>query len=149
MDFSMSFTFTYEMQNGRTVRRYYNIWMGGETGDYLNEQFSSPEAVLQVEDAATFAAIYRELYIRDTWEGRETFVRSEEDIQGLYEAILADCEAGTMAQNSNFHGPDVNLYWINGNNGLDILVYSNCENTLNWLREYGFKVDELIERYTN
>ena len=148
MNFSMSFTITYEMKNGRTVKRYYNIWMGGETGTYLNELFSSPEAVLQVKDAATFAAIHRDLYIRDTWEGRETFVRSEGDIRSLYEAILADCEAGTMAQNSNFHGPDVNLYWINSDNGLDILVFSNCENTLNWLREYGVDVDELIERYT-
>lgn len=148
MDFSMSFTLTYELKNGRTVKRYYNIWMGGETGAYLNELFSSPEAVLGVEDAATFISVYPDLYIRDTWEGWDTRIRSEGDIRGLYEAIVADCEAGTMAQNSNFHGPDVSLYWIfNSNDALDILVYSNCENTLNWLREYGMDVDALMERY--
>lgn len=146
MDYAMQFTLTYQMKNGRTVKRYYNIWMGGDNGLYLKQLFSRPEVVLECEDAAAFLAENYYLRIQDYWAGEETKVDSGAEMERLVSAILADCEAGTMAQNGNFHNGDYSLYWISFGNGLEITVYADCENTLNWLREYGLDVDEMIEK---
>jgi hypothetical protein len=61
--------------------------------------------------------------------------------QGLMEAIYKDCEAGNMAQNWEFHGGDsegnltfcvyVDRYRTDY---LDITVYSDCVNTVNYLK---------------
>lgn len=150
MEHYSHFTISYKLTSGRTVRRYYRIWLGDEHGEYLKQIFSSPEAVFgHEEDLVRFLAENSRLSIRDAWEGNEIVIRSQADLTGLYMAILADCRNSTMSKNWTFHHSDDNLYWIYLENGLDITVYSNCENTLNWLRDYGLNVDELIEKYEN
>ena len=146
MDYSMQFTLTYQMKNGRTVSRYYNIWMGDETGIWLKDLFSAPEAVLECEDINAFLAENHYLQIRDYWRGEDTPVYSQSDIESLVSAVLADCEAGTMAQDYNFHNHEDSLYWLLFSNGLEVTVFADCENTLNWLRDYGLDVDEMIEK---
>lgn len=146
MDFTMAYTITYELNNGRTVNRYYNIWMGDETGEYLNRLFSTPEAVFHDVDLEALLDKNSHILIRDTWKGDETMIYSQADIQGLMDALMADCEAGTMAQNGNFHNADDSLYWLSNDNDLDIMVFSNCENTIRWLKDHGLDVDGLIER---
>ena len=146
MDYSMQFTLTYQMKNGRTVSRYYNIWMGDETGIWLKDLFSAPEAVLECEDINAFLAENHYLQIRDYWRGEDTSVNSQSDIESLVSAVLADCEAGTMAQDYNFHNHEDSLYWLLFSNGLEVTVFADCENTLNWLRDYGLDVDEMIEK---
>ena len=147
MDYTMQFTLTYELKNGRTVNRYYNIWMGGETGTWLNQIFSAPEVVLECEDLTTFLAKYRTLEIRDQWLGIATPIYSQEKVSSLVAAIWADCEAGTMAQAYNFHNGVNSVYWIRFGDTLEITVYADCENTLNWLRDYGLDVEDVIEKF--
>lgn len=143
-----NFTITYQMNSGRTVSRYYRIWMGDEHGEYLKQIFSTPEALFGYgEDLPRFLSENSRLSVRDCWEGNETVIRSQADLSGLYQAILADCYAQDMAQSWTFHQPDDTLYWIYFENSDEITVYSNCENTLNWLRAYGLNVDEMIENY--
>ena len=146
MDYDMQFTITYQLKNGRTVSRYYNIWMGDETGPYLKKLFSRPEVVFECDDVNAFLESNRSLIIRDYWEGKETLSNAHTDIAGLVNAILADCEAGTMAQHGGFHNGDHSLYGINFGNGLEVIIFTDCENTLNWLRNYGLDVDGMIEK---
>ena len=142
------FTISYKLTGGRTVKRYYQIWMGDEQGQYLKSVFSTPEALFGYgEDLSRFLAENSRLSVRDTWEGNETVIRSQGDISGLYQAILADCRSGTIAQAWTFHQQDDSLYWIYFEDGSEITVFASCENTLNWLRSYGLNVDEMIENH--
>ena len=148
MDVFAQFTITYRMKNGRTVNRYYNLPVGDETGLWLNQLFSEVEVVLERRDIDVFLAENKYLRIRDYWVDVDTLVSSRKEVEGLMDAIMADCEAGHMAQNHMFHIGENSLYWINFSNGLEITVYSDCENTLNWLRAKGLDVDTLIEERT-
>ena len=142
------FTISYKLTSGRTVKRYYQIWMGDEQGQYLKSVFSTPEALFGYgEDLSRFLSENTRLSVRDTWEGNEHVFRSQGDMIGLYQAILADCRAGTMAQSWTFHHQDDNLYWIYFEDGSEISVYSNCAYTLTWLRSYGLNVDEMLENH--
>lgn len=148
MDFSMPVTIHYHLKNGRIISRYYSIWMGDDTGEVLRRFFSSPEAVFGSDmTEERFLEENSLLVLNDAWQGKEIFVYAPEDIRSLYRAIIADCENGTMAQQWDFHHPDENLYWINRSAGEAITVFSNAENTLNWLRSYGVDVDALLELY--
>ena len=146
MNFSLSISLTYHMKDGRTISRYYNIWMGDDTGKYLLQAFSRPEALFGNDmTEARFLEENSRLTLRDTWHGEETVIHAQADIQGLYRAILADCEAGRMAQDWNYHQADDSLFWLYLEDGSDITIFSNAENTINWLRTYGLDVDALLE----
>ncbi len=147
MNFSMAMTITYHLKSGRTVNRYYNIWMGDDTGVYLRRLFSSPAAVFgsdMTEDR--FLAENSLLVLRNTWDGGEIFVHDPADIRSLYRSMVADCEEGTMSQQWGFHHPDDNVFWLN-HTGEAINIFSNAEHTLNWLRDYGVDVDDILEKY--
>ena len=147
MNFSLQMSLNYYMKNGRVTSRYYNIWMGDDTGEYLRRLFSRPEAVFG--SGMTEERFLEEnglLVIQDCWDGQEIYIHDTQQIRELYRAMIADCEAGTMAQQWDFHHPDQNLFWINRSEGEAITIFSNGENTLNWLREYGVDVDALIEK---
>lgn len=147
MNFSMALTLNYHMSSGRTISRYYDIWMGDDTGEYIRQLFSRPEAVFG--SSMTEERFLEEnslLVLRDTRDGGETFIHAPVDIRSLYRAIIADCEAGTMAQQWDFHHPDDELFWLNRSDGEAITIFSNAENTIQWLMDYGIDVDGLIER---
>lgn len=146
MDYDLALTFTYNLRSGRTVNRYYYVWMGGENGEYIRSLFSSPECVLGREmDAETFMRENSGVVVQDIYQGDETIVYSDEAIRSLYDAILADCEAGTMAQDWDFHNGEDSIYWLAGfESGFGVTVYTDCENTIQWLRDNGFDVDAIL-----
>lgn len=142
------FTISYKLTGDRTVTRYYRIWLGEEHGEFLRQISSTPEVLFGYsEDLPRFLAENSRLTVMDYWEGREIILRSQEDLAGLYQAILADCRAGNMAQSWTFHHYDNNVFWLYFENGTEITVYTSCENTLNWLRSYGLNVDETLEKF--
>ena len=142
------FTISYQLTGGRTVKRYYRIWLGGNDGAYLKSVYSTPEAIFGYgEDLSRFLSETPRLSVRDTWEGNETVIRSQSSLTGLYQAILDDCRDGDMSQLWSFHRNDDNLYWIYFADGSELSVFSNCEHTLTWLRSYGLNVDEIIEKH--
>lgn len=141
---SVSLTFRYTLTNGRTVNRYYYV-RGEENLQYLRKLFSSPEVVFdEVLTEEEFAECNVYATIRETTSNRETSVYGKPDVQSLYRAILADCEAGTMAQSYTWHNNLDRLYRLKFSGGQTIYVYTDCVNTLQWLRDYGLDVDELI-----
>ena len=143
-----SFTISYQLTGGRTVNRYYSIWLGDEYGSYLKHIFSSPESVFGYgEDLSRFLSENSRVSIRDTWEGNETVIRSQSALTELYQAILADCRADHMAQSWTFHHQEDSLYWIYLETGEEITVYSDCTYTLTFLRSYGLNVDEMLENH--
>ena len=143
-----NFTIAYKLTNGRTVKRYYRIWLGEEQGEYLKALFSRPETIFGYdEDLSRFLSENSRLHVQDTWEGNSVAIRTQSDLTGLYLAILADCRAENMSQPWTFHSQDDSVFWISFENGRELIVFSSCENTLNWLRAYGLNVDEMLEHH--
>ena len=142
----VTITIRYEMKNGATVRRYYNVWADDEEGRMVRDWFSSVECVAGTDDLAGKLAGVDELYIGGELIPEEYY---EADIQGLAAAIEADCEAGTMAQNWNFHsgvyvweGEDwyVDALYLDlmlGDTWTSLHIYGDSENTLAWLEAQG------------
>lgn len=146
MDCYVSHVITYHLTDGRTVSRYYRIWMGDEDGRFLKSVFSTPEALFGYgEDLNRFLAENSKLRIRDTWQNWNWEVRYQTDIEGLYRAILADCREQTMAQRWRYHGDGTEVCWITLENGQEVTVYADAEHTLNWLRDFGINVEQIID----
>ena len=137
---------TYHLTDGRTVNRYYRIWMGDEDGQFLKSVFSTPEAVFGYEeDPDRFLAENSKLRIRDTWQNWNWEVRYQTDIEGLYRAILADCREQTMAQRWWYHGDGTDVCRITLEDGREVIIYADAEHTLNWLRDFGINVEQIID----
>lgn len=73
-------------------------------------------------------------------------VSDPEELQGLWDAVLSDCEAGNLAQLWVFHedyDPDY-LYFtfrvdgIDGYVGASVNLFDSCVNTLHWLQAHGY-----------
>jgi hypothetical protein len=147
LDFFFPIVLTYQLDNGRMVTRYYNVWMKAESSQYILELLNNPEAIfgspLTEEE---FLAQYRSCIIRDTWEGKETYCFNQEELRNLYRAILADCEDKTMTQHWDFHRVQHQLYWLQLSDGTQLDIFADCENTLNWLRNQGIDVDGLMDQ---
>lgn len=127
----ISLRLCYTLQNGAEVTRVYENCVPIEK---LTGFFSRPESVLGFTgDAETFIAGIPSV----TVEGNKLV---GEPVRELLQAILADCEAGTMAQDTRYH--DYNKDWIitwvgirlPGGTNRDVRIYSGAENTVAWLK---------------
>lgn len=140
--YATSLAIRYELDNGRTVVRYYDsVPINSAVKKPLKEIYSSPKAVLGC----------------DTWEEalwRTAFVNLQGDpypaaeMEGLLEAIGKDLAAGNLSQAWFLHSGDGNLYGLElqlsytGSDGevyygwhyLDI--YAEAENTVAWLDDF-------------
>ena len=139
----LNFTFTYQLKNGRTVKRYYAVYMEGDTLDYLAYLLSTPKAIFG--DLSREDFVQQTVSIRDTHYGDRTSVYLAGDREAQYDAILKDCAAGTMSQSWNLHREDTNLFWIYWGDQ-SIQVWDTNTHILQWLRDYGINVDEIIEK---
>ncbi len=159
----------YTMKNGSTMERRYNIWTEKETGSIAKELLSRWEIVSEsrtvLEDGsevngAEYAA-QNILYFRadDKTLPEGSDLRAE--ALSFLEAVKADCEEGTMVDDSRFHRgyfrsrePKENwdgteyyqmqegLYVIlGGDHGWRVTVYPDCENSLRWLQDRGLTED--------
>lgn len=151
----------YTLTDGSTLRRYYTIPVLSTAGGILKDYYSDPEVVLDCEVPLEELA-QRVYYI--SFEGTVGFTTSEDrdaqqwvdanivgkdlDVQGLLDAITADCETGAMVQQWEYHNQyddteiaswlSMDYHLDNGDQlGLTIKVFRSCENTLRWLEENG------------
>lgn len=148
---SQDITLTYTLTDGRTVSRYYTVWLDEDAGQLVQHYMSSAEAVLGMtrDQALDFADQVESVYVF----GEECeYSWDQDDFQGLMEAVIADCEAGTMAQSWSFHQnnsylADIEfLYHVKKaapeesfSTAIYIRVFDNAENTVNWLMEHGLE----------
>ena len=158
----------YKLRNGKTVNRFYGVYPPSEAGQVLKGYFTRPECVLgfPAQKAPEMVDYIRSVYI----EGSEHIHDlAQLDLEGMLNAIIADCEAGNMVQFSGYHLPQgrpveagevlddaityLEIAWnrekLNGKtNAEDIVSYSSlriyrsCANTLKWLETNGLLSEE-------
>lgn len=137
------FSLEYTLADGSTARRSYYVSAGSAEGAALERYFSTPECVLgyPAEELDAFLAQFSAVCVSDTYfQGA--------DMRGLTEAILLDCQSGTMAQNWDYHQEEDMVFWLDFEYRDDhgtpyacygVDVYEGCENTIRWLREHGLE----------
>ena len=169
-------TIRYEMKNGTVVQRQYQLATNSDIAQRLRAFYSRPEAVLGDSDLGRlceqFSRIeiypYGENHPRIFMGNTESLFNSEveemakyaeeedlvikedfsnsDTVKGLMRAIIADCEAGNMAQAWNYHSGDpygtINLVRYVSRYQTeyrDITIYDDCENTIEFLRQLVMK----------
>ena len=161
-------TLTYELKNGHTAERIYFLHTDGEASEILKHYSGTLGAVF---------GIYRGMSDIDTPEELLSHVQKPESInidsfaldeeyltaetvQNLFEAIIADCEAGNMSQIYDYHphkeyqneyGETVRVSSFNLNLFLsdesffNLDVYTDCENILSWMESVGITQEMIWE----
>ncbi len=142
----------YRLHSGRLVQREYYVMLDTEEGELARHQFSSVANVFndlrldEGEDVTTLCREAASIHVAGrALDGQYT---TKEAVTELIQAMVADCEAGTMAQGSNFHEGLVldeeniswDSYWITidyGDGSFGIDIYADAENTLAWLEKTG------------
>lgn len=163
----------YNLKNGRTLSRTYTFWSGSEAGDLLRSLTSTWErAVLQnfypnrdirdrlgdVNDAYTPTEEELMDVLRIRVRGQDLPKEALGNIQGLYDALKADCQEGHMSPSSTLHNGffsienipcEESLYMdiTLGAGTLDLQIYADCRHTIAWLRENGF--DNFLVNHEN
>ena len=171
--YTMSLRLEYKLKNGKTVNRFYDIYPGTEAGQILKGYYTRPECVLgfREEQAPMMTKYIRSIYVDGM--GEQQYNLESLDLEGMMDAILADCRAGNMAKNRAYHYPNnydmlggdydmgvcyLEIDWDHERMGAElqgsselydiisyssIRVYRSCTNTLNWLEENGLLTDDL------
>lgn len=159
----------YELDNGKLIKRRYNIWSDGEAGDITRSILSRWEFVknshygVENDRLALSLSTLRGINYDESvpyGTGVTEQYQTLEDAKSLLEAIRLDCEAGTMAQDSwlhyghfyyedddyegGFYTRNAIYIYIDGEQyGWTVEVYPDSENTIRWLRERGLLQAEL------
>jgi hypothetical protein len=137
------------------------MWTDTPEAELANRYFSRLESVFYNEENIDSAQDLRQLvrapgsiYVNE-YDLPETFLTAD-NVRSLLEAVIADCEAGTMTQTDGFHdglvidtGTTVcKGYYIDLNlveQGLYFQIYADSENCLAWMEETGV-LDYIAQR---
>lgn len=95
----------YKLKNGRTVTRYYEVGRDTLLGEKAGKYFNDMRYIFEVNDTAVLYDAFEAVAI-DIYESVYNIsfkLTDSQEIAGLLDAIAADCEAGTMAQNWAYH----------------------------------------------
>ena len=114
-----SLNLTYEMENGKQIRRHYYIWVDNEqvtseagriVEDYMTrwETVNSRTVTLKGVEYNRLDLILQEpegVYVdfMDTDEQLQKALASRSNLDSLITALKADCAEGNLAQNSRYH----------------------------------------------
>ena len=136
----------YTLKNGTHVYREYNVAAESQAAEAMKPFFSDVRSVFDTDDwqYVKNAVMQVQFYTYDKNEFVE--FNGKTKMQGLLEAIEADCLAGNMAQHQHYHRDQEELYSLDitwrvdreENSGADartehIQIYADCENTLAFL----------------
>jgi len=137
-------TLIYQLKDGGTVTREYDVPMNSEAGQILRKYFSSPEFVLgwvYTGDSQVFRVEFQDPGVA---------LEDPEVIRSFLDAVIADCEAGHLVQswrytqNKEFTGwftmatyssDDLHYY-------RDVRFTEEAENIQAWLREHGIQPEK-------
>ena len=129
---------TYTLQDGSVVTRCYPVDYSTGEGQAIARLLSKPEYVLDTQDVSTLWETVNYITVDKHSTDNTVFVR--EEAQSLLDAIIADCEAGLMNQDWNYHTDDTWGYLIlekAGDRDVSVLVWNSAVNTVTWLKEHG------------
>ncbi len=132
---------TYHMKGGRIVERSYMLIADSPATAQMRKLMGNAEFLLGFEDWEEYLNGVEEITVDS---GGEPITGA--DARELLTAVKQDCDEGTMIQNWAYHSGDyasVRLYISTKNvHGFgvhrDITVWSDAENTVNWLIENGY-----------
>lgn len=152
---------TYKMKDGRTVQRQYNLRSDSESAQIIRKHTSSIAAVFGYRSSDIFSPKTPEelmAYVRKPMEIEFESVAAAQEyltadtVERLFEAIIADCEAGTLSQCDSFH-PVIRLTNYRGGEyktysmylyvkmtdefGISLNVYADSANVLAWAESVG------------
>ena len=143
---TVSLTLRYQLCDGSTAERSYELDVDTELAQRLVPYFSDPQVILQYEDWDTFLAQLYQIRI----DYNDQLVITGADAVSLAQAIRQDCEDGNMVQFWQYHEDDygkvdmaLSVDIVVGDKDLDFAVYSDCEHTLQWLKDHGMYPDYL------
>ena len=158
----------YNLKNGRTVVRRYEVPVYTPEGEFTRLKLSSWQAVFQSQDwNAVLEKVDKvELELPTGDQLGQAQLTDPAQIRGLLEAMKADCDAGNMAQSWNFHNDEDNTtawvyifdstYYEQSDDlflsdyaaanmhrvySLSLNVYSSCVHTNTYLQSLGLEID--------
>ena len=99
-------TLIYELKSGRTVTREYRIPVQSEAGQILRKYVSSPEYVLGWVWTGDSQVIQVE------FQDPGSKILESEQISGLLDSIVADCQAGNLPQSWAYIDGDGYVGWL-------------------------------------
>ena len=157
---------TYTLKDGRTVQRNYNVWVDSAAGEI-------PKALLSLWDAVNSDTVeingkdvevlplvldaIENLYSSTNSKTPEN-LKNRAAAESLLRAIQADCEAGTMVQDDAYHdgvfvipqndgepyeSRDLYIQLSSKNYSWSVGVYTDCENTIRWMRDNGLLAEDV------
>ena len=140
----------YNLKDGRTVKRYYEVGRDTPLGERAGKYFSDMRYIFEVKDTAVLYNAFESVSI-DSYTGKvEESIKltDAQQITDLLDAIKADCEAGVMAQNWAYHEKSEEPYFLEfymsdaafeygdwGYNHFHLRVWSDCTNTMAYLNQ--------------
>ena len=108
----------YNLENGKTVDRYYSVHFDSALTKEVNKWFSDARYVFQMDDPTELYQMIGSFYVDASyydedgyWKAAALDFDDPAQVEGLLNAILMDCANGTMGQPWNFH-EDSTLYHI-------------------------------------
>lgn len=152
----------YTLKDGRTVQRRYNVWVDSAAGEIPKALLSRWDAVnsdtveingKDVEVLPLVLDAIENVYCSTTSSSKTPeHLKTRAAAESLLRAIQADCEAGTMVQDDAYHDGvfviplldgdtneirDLYICLSSKNYSWNVTVYTDCENTIRWLRDNG------------
>ena len=168
-DYTGRVSIVYTLKNGKTISRMYYLFSDYECLEPLRLTFSAPEYIFSRGDSIDAFLDENGKFDRqklmdmlqgvqltcwheqiDELSGDLTSRISNDDVPGLIDAILADCEAGNIAQSYIFHTDEIytdsiSVYFVDkrmnplGYTGNFLIsLYSANVNTFNYLISHGY-----------
>ena len=159
---------TYTLKDGRTVQRNYNVWVDSAAGEIPKKLLSRWEAVnsdtveingKDVEVLPLVLDAIENLYCSTTSSSKTPeHLKTRAAAESLLRAIQADCEAGTMVQDDAYHdgvfvipqndgepyeSRDLYIQLSSKNYSWSVGVYTDCENTIRWMRDNGLLAEDV------
>ena len=132
-------TISYTLNNGWKAERQYYVLAEGESGDIVRDYLSRLDVVISREDVKTPEDLRR--LMKETTEiilygySVDPEYLTEEFLISLADAIIADCEAGSMVQSSGFHpGPVLGIE--NGSHQMSLDIYGQADKNCCWMEVY-------------
>lgn len=164
-------TIIYEKNNGLHAQREYYIWLEEPETELVRKHCGTLSALLDGYETDERPMTEERLVGKMLSGGVDQIVVggvalpeslcTEENIKALAAAIAADCEAGTLVQNSQLHGgyiiqendTEVTSFYLSFDPAVyddgisfSLQVYADSENVLRWIENQGI-MDDVIERY--
>jgi hypothetical protein len=126
------------MESGMRRSREYSIEVASEAGQILKDYLSSPEAVLK---ELAYYGNFTMVELHDPG----VQISDPQALAALRDAILADCAAGTMAQDWNFYPDAEEMHYMslefNTPEGIhyysELRFWDRCVNIMAWVEDTG------------